>query len=151
VIRSTIAFLLIAACVPVLAEPPSERDDAAVRAVVRAYVEAREARDAKAVEALLTADADQLVSDGTWRRGRDVLVKGMLESSRKNSGKRTIAVETVRLIAPDVAIADGRYTLAAAGPDSKDRAMWTAIIVVRGTDGWRIAGIRNMLPAPGAK
>ena len=52
------------------------------------YVDAREARDPKAIESLFTADADQLVSDGTWRHGRDELVKGMLESSRRNPARR---------------------------------------------------------------
>ncbi|WP_337175867.1 SgcJ/EcaC family oxidoreductase [Paludisphaera sp.] len=148
-IRPAVACLLILAGSTALAQPPAGGDDEAVRDVVRRYVEAREARDAKAVEALLTADADQLVSDGTWRRGRDALVRGMLESSSKNPGKRTIEVESVRLLGPDVALADGRYTLAGAGPDA--RAMWTTIILARADGGWKIAGIRNMLPAPGAK
>jgi uncharacterized protein (TIGR02246 family) len=93
-------------------------DEAAIKEVVRKYVDAREASDPKAIEPLFTADADQLVSDGTWRKGRDELVRGMLESSRKTGGKRTIAVESVRLLGPDVAMADGRYTqtgLAGAG------------------------------------
>ena len=68
--RPALACLLILACAPASAQPPTKEDDAAVREVVRRYVEAREARDAKAVEVLLTPDADQLVSDGTWRRGR---------------------------------------------------------------------------------
>lgn len=148
-IRSAVACLLILAGAPTLAQPPAGEDDTAVREVVRRYVEAREARDAEAVRALLTPDADQLVSDGTWRRGRDVLIRGMLESSRRNPGKRTIEVESVRLLGPDVALADGRYTLAGAGPDA--RAMWTTIILARADGGWKIAGIRNMLPAPGAR
>jgi uncharacterized protein (TIGR02246 family) len=128
-------------------------DEAAIKEVVRKYVDAREASDPKAIEPLFTADADQLVSDGTWRKGRDELVRGMLESSRKTGGKRTIAVESVRLLGPDVAMADGRYTqtgLAGGG----NRAMWTTIVLKRGPDGWRIAAIRNMLPAtpaPAAK
>lgn len=69
-------------------------DEAAIRAVVQKYVEAREARDAKAIEPLFTADADQLVSDGTWRRGRDDLVRGMLESTWWNPVKR--AARTAR-------------------------------------------------------
>lgn len=147
--RPALACLLILACAPASGQSPTKEDDAAVREVVRKYVEAREARDAKAVEALLTPDADQIVSDGTWRRGRESLVQGMLESSRKNPAKRTIDVESVRLLGPDVALADGRYTQAGAGPDV--RAMWTTIVMARTPDGWKIAGIRNMLPAPAAK
>ena len=144
------AFLLALAS-PVLAQAQtvSKEDDAALREVVRRYVDAREARDAPAVEALLTPDADQLVSDGTWRHGRPALVQGMLESSRKNPAKRTIAVETVRLVAPDVALVDGRYTQT--GAAAEVRAMWTAFVMKRTPEGWRISAIRNMLPAPPAK
>ena len=77
---------------------------------------------------------------------RSQLVNGMLESSRKNPARRTINIESVRLLAPDVALADGRYTQTARD-GGKDREMWTAIILKRGSDGWRIAAIRNMLPA----
>ncbi len=142
--RALACLLIVAACVPALAQPPTKEDDAAVREVVRKYVEAREARDAKAVEALLTPDADQLVSDGVWRRGREALVQGMLESSRKNPAKRTIDVESVRTLGPDVALADGRYTQVGGSADV--RAMWTTIILARTPEGWKIAGIRNMLP-----
>jgi uncharacterized protein (TIGR02246 family) len=129
------------------AQAPSA-DEAAVRKVVQRYVDAREASDAKAIESLFTPDADQLVSDGTWRRGRDELVKGMLESSKKNPAKRAITVESVRFLSPEVALADGRYIQKASG-GGKDREMWTAITLKLGADGWRITAIRNMLPASG--
>jgi uncharacterized protein (TIGR02246 family) len=90
------------------AQEPSA-DETGVRQVVQRYVDAREASDPKAIEALFTPDADQLVSDWTWRKGRDVLVKGMLESSRKNPAKRSITVESIRILTADVALADGRY------------------------------------------
>jgi uncharacterized protein (TIGR02246 family) len=122
-------------------------DETAIRHVIQRYVDAREASDPRAIEALFTPDADQLVSDGTWRKGREALVKGMLESSRKNPARRTIAVESVRLLTPDVALADGRYVQKAQQPGGRDRVMWTAITLKRGPDGWRIAAIRNMLPA----
>jgi uncharacterized protein (TIGR02246 family) len=144
-----VAGVLLAGAVvptPLRAQAPAPEADAAIRAVVQKYVDAREARDAKAIEPLFTADADQLVSDGTWRRGRDELVRGMLESSRRTGGRRSIAVESVRLLSPDVAVADGRYkqTGLAGGAD---REMWTTLLLKREPDGWRIAGIRNMLPA----
>ena len=126
------------------AQEPSA-DETGIRQVVQRYVDAREASDPNAIESLFTPDADQLVSDGTWRKGRDVLVKGMLESSRKNPAKRSITVESVRLLTADVALADGRY-IQKGQAGGKDREMWTAITLKRGVDGWRIAAIRNMLP-----
>lgn len=124
-------------------------DQRAVRDVVRRYVEAREGRDAKALEALFTPDADQLTSAGEWRRGRDEVVRGSLASSRASGGARTIKVEAVRFPAPGVALADGRYEISGLA-GGVARRMWTTLILTRDPEGWRIAGIRNMLPAPPA-
>ncbi len=145
-----IAGLFAAILAPLFAQAPSlaTGDETAIKDVVRKYVEAREARDPKAIEPLLAADADQLVSDGTWRRGRDALVRGMLESSKRTGGRRNIAVESVRMLSNDVALADGRYTQTGLA-GGRDREMWTTIVLKRGPDGWRIAAIRNMLPAEG--
>lgn len=122
-------------------------DEAAVRDLVKKYVDARERRDAEATRALFTADADQLVSSGQWRKGIDEVVKGTMASSQQTGGHRTISVQSVRFLTPDVALADGPYQLTelAAG---EDRKMWTALMCVRTPGGWRIAAIRNMLPAP---
>src|SRR5688572_26141597 len=70
---------------------PAAADDAAVRDLVARYASGREKGDPAVVAALFTADADQLVSSGEWRRGRDVLVKGVL-SSTQQGGKRTTTV-----------------------------------------------------------
>jgi uncharacterized protein (TIGR02246 family) len=113
-------------------------------------MDARDARDPKALDALFTDDADQLVSDGVWRKGREALVKGTLASSQASAGKRTIVVQSVRFLSSDVAIADGRYTLAGTN-GAPAREMWTSIFAVRKAGVWKIAGIRNMLPAGQAK
>ncbi len=137
----TFAFIVLV-CMPASAQPPSA-DDTAIREVVRRYADAREARDPEAVAALFTADADQLVSSGEWRRGRDVLVKGTMASSAQNTGQRTITVETLRMIGPDVAIADARYEIRGA----ETRRMWSTFVMARQQGQWRISAIRNMLPA----
>ena len=122
------------------------KDEAAIREVVAKYNAARDERDPKAIEALFTADADQLVSSGEWRRGRDTLVKGMLGSSRNNPGKRTLTVETTRFVSADVALADARYEIEGSG-GAPARKMWSTFLMKREGSGWRIAAIRNMLPA----
>lgn len=121
------------------------QDEAAVRALVARYVAAREALDPAAIGDVLADGVDQLVSSGEWRRGRAGVVSGTLRSSALNPGRRTIAIETVRFISPDVAIVDGRYTIAAQ-PDGATRRMWTSFVMVRTEDDWRITAIRNMLP-----
>ena len=141
---SVLCCLLTAAAA--FAQKPA--DEAAVRDVVKRYVDAREAKDAKAIESLFTADADQLVSSGVWRKGREEVVKGTLASSEAAGGKRTITVQTVRFLSPDIALADGPYEIAGA---AESRKMWTSLVIVRKPEGWRIAAIRNMLPAAPAR
>lgn len=134
-----------------LAQNPAANagDEAAIREIVNKYVDAREHKDPKAVEALFTKDADQLVSSGEWRKGRDAVVRGTLASSQRTGGKRTITLESIRIVSPGVALADGRYELTGLAGGST-RSMWTSLVLTHGADGWRIAAIRNMLPAPPA-
>jgi uncharacterized protein (TIGR02246 family) len=126
--------------------PGAVHDEAAVREVVKRYVDARERRDPKAIEALFTEDADQLTSSGEWRRGRPEVVKGTMASSQQTGGTRTITIETVRFPARGVAIADGRYEISGLAGGAT-RRMWTSFVVTGSDGGWRIAAIRNMLPA----
>lgn len=137
-----IAIALLASGLPA----QDSADEAAIRELIRGYVEAREKRDTKRLNSILAPDADQLVSSGEWRKGRDALVRGMLASSERNTGTRTIEVETVRFIAPGIAIADGRYDIAGTG-GAETRRMWTTFIASRRNGSWRIQAIRNMLPA----
>jgi uncharacterized protein (TIGR02246 family) len=134
-------FLLTAVCLFA-----QSGDEAAVRQVVQKYMDARDRNDARAIEALFTADADQLVSSGEWRKGRAEVVKGTMASSQSSGGTRTITVTSVRFLTPAVAIADGHYDLTGLAGGTA-RNMWTSLVLARGTDGWRIAAIRNMLPA----
>ena len=132
---------------PLVGQQPANRsaDEDRVREVVRKYVNARELRDASAIEALFTSDADQQTTSGEWRRGRAQVVPGTLESSRRNAGTRAITVESVRFLTPEVALVDGPYEISAAdgaGP----RRMRTTIVLTRGAGEWRIAAIRNMVP-----
>jgi uncharacterized protein (TIGR02246 family) len=131
---------------PAYGQSDGSADEAAIRQVVRNYLVARERRDPKAVANVFTPDADQLVSTGEWRRGREELVRGTLASSESTGGHRTIAIQKIRLLAPSVAIADGPYDLTGlAGGQS--RRMWTTFVLTRGSEGWRIAAIRNMRPS----
>jgi uncharacterized protein (TIGR02246 family) len=146
--RNQLAVLCcVVSVIPWLAQDNvRHNDEAAIREVVSKYVDARERIDPKAVEELFTSDADQLVSSGEWRKGRDAVVRGTMESSRSTGGKRAITVESVRMLTPDVAIADGRYELTGLAGGAT-RSMWTTLVLKRTEKGWRISAIRNMLPS----
>ena len=139
-------FSLLAVVSTSAQAPTPANDEAAVREIVKRYVDAREQRDPKAIEALFTEDADQLTSSGQWRRGRGEVVKGTMASSQQTGGTRTITIETVRFPARGVAIADGRYEISGLAGGAT-RRMWTSFVLTGSDGGWRITAIRNMLPA----
>ena len=127
--------------------PQNSSDDDAIHKLVANYMAARNTHDPQATRALFTSDADQLVSSGEWRKGIDALVRGAMASSQKEASKSSIVVESIRFIDPNVAIADGRYETISATTGAS-RKMWTTLVVKRVGSEWRIAAIRNMLPAP---
>lgn len=127
----------------VLAAAQGGADEAAIRGAVKMYLEAREQKDEKLLATVFTADVDQLVSSGEWRRGRAALVEGTMASSARETGRRTVEIETIRYIGKDAAIADGRYVIAGA---AEARRMWSTFVLKREPGGWKIAAIRNMLP-----
>lgn len=150
-VLTVLALCWCAALMPVGAQTQAA-DEAAIKSLVARYVEAREARDAQRLGALFTADADQLVTTGEWRKGRDNVVKGGLASSQANPGARQIAIEVVRFVAPHVALADGRYEIAGNG-GAAARKMRTTFVLTRAgpSSEWRIAAIRNMAPTDPAR
>src|SRR5437763_12683840 len=97
----------LAALVP--AQNENAPEESKIREVIHNYLNARKRRDPKAVAALFTPDADQLVSSGEWRKGRDAVVRGTLASSESTGGHRSITIQTIRFLAPNVALADGPY------------------------------------------
>jgi hypothetical protein len=113
--------------------------------LVDQYSLAREKQDTVLLKNILTDDIDQLVSNGEWRYGLATAIKGMLQSSATNTGKRMLIVEKVKFLSKNSAIADARYEILNA--DSTPRKMWSTFILVKEKGIWKISAIRNMLPA----
>jgi uncharacterized protein (TIGR02246 family) len=142
-----LCVLSMAAVDAVLAQSTERAaDEKAIKAVIQGFLDARDANDPARLGALLTADVDQQQTSGATRRGRDAVVSGSLETQRSTGGKRTIMVDSVRFIAPDVAIADGRYD-SLGRADGTDRHMLTSMVLRREGGSWKIAAIRNALPS----
>src|SRR5512135_60493 len=97
--KTLLTALLCLALVPVAfaqGNKVSPQEEQAIKELVAKYHAARDLDDPVAIGALFTADADQLVSTGEWRHGRDELVAGMMKSTQQRPGKRTITVDTIR-------------------------------------------------------
>jgi uncharacterized protein (TIGR02246 family) len=143
----TLALALVASA-PAASAQSADRaaDEVAIRAVVQAFLDTREANDATALGALLTPDVDQQQTSGNTRRGREAVVTGSLTTQQSTGGKRTITIDSLRFVTPDVAIADGRYD-SVGRADGTDQRMLTSMVLRREAGAWKIAAIRNMLPA----
>jgi uncharacterized protein (TIGR02246 family) len=120
-------------------------DEAAIRGVIQAFLDTREANDPAALGALLTEDVDQQQTSGNVRRGREAVVTGSLATQQTTGGRRTITVDSLRFVSADVAIADGRYD-SVGRADGTDQRMLTSMVLRREGGAWKIAAIRNMLP-----
>jgi uncharacterized protein (TIGR02246 family) len=146
-VRKGFALLLIVAASFAFAQSEDRAtDEAAIRAVIQAFLDTREKNDAAGLAALLTADVDQRQTSGNLRSGRDAVVQGSLATQRSTGGTRTISVDSLRFVGPDVAIADGRYD-SVGRADGTDQRMLTSMVLRREGGAWKIAAIRNMLPS----
>ncbi len=148
--RTLAALLVLLAAVAAPVVVSAQRadraaDEQAVRAVIQAFLDTRERNDAAGLAALLTADVDQRQTSGNLRSGREAVVAGSLATQESTGGRRTISVDSLRFLGPDVAIADGRYD-SLGRADGTDRHMLTSMVLRREGGAWKIAAIRNMLP-----
>jgi uncharacterized protein (TIGR02246 family) len=148
--RTVVTLLLtLVMAVPAAAQAPADSggDDAAIRSVVQQHDDARNRGDWKALGALFTEDAEQLTSAGEWRRGRAEIEKGIAQtmSTTYKGGKYVSKVATIRLLAPNVALADGSFEIANIGSGGSRRGHTTFVLVKSGS-AWRIAASRSMVP-----
>jgi uncharacterized protein (TIGR02246 family) len=142
-----LAIIFLNLVLPVIlnAQPVSDQQTRAIHSLIDMYAQARETKDTVLLKEILTADIDQLVSNGEWRKGIRAAVDGMMQSSASNPGSRRLIIESIKFLDEGNAIADSRYEIQ--NPDGTERKMWSTFIVTYLDNSWRIASIRNMLPA----
>ena len=147
--RNRAVFILaLALTVPGLssAQPAAATDEAAIRRVVQQHDQGRTSGDWKAVGNLHAEDGATLTSAGEWRRGRAQIEKGGATAAAGvyKGGKFSTKIDSVRLLAPTVAIADGTFEISGiAGGSRKGNVTY---VLVKSGDAWRIAGTRSMVP-----
>jgi hypothetical protein len=118
-------------------------DREAIIALIDNYSKARELQDTVLLKEILMPNIDQLVSSGEWRVGIQAAIEGMQRSSNTNQGKRTLKVDKIKFLSEGTAVADARYVI----ENENTRKMWSTFLLVLTAQGWKISGIRNMLPA----
>ena len=119
-------------------------DEKSIELLIEQYNQARVEKDVNLLEKILSTDVDQLVSSGEWRRGIETAIQGMLRSSNRNPGQRTITIEKIRFVQANVAIVDTKYEIKL--ENNTARNLWSTFIVVQQEGEWKIAAIRNMSP-----
>jgi uncharacterized protein (TIGR02246 family) len=149
--RLAVTVLVVGILVaPVLAQSPagSAEHQAAATKVLQEWDAARNKGDWKAFSNFYTPDATSLSSDGSWRRGRQEIEKGIAElwsKTYKGVTYRTI-VEAVYSFGADVMLADATFEMSNI-PGGGTRKGRVSIVLVN-DGGWRIAATRNMVPVP---
>jgi uncharacterized protein (TIGR02246 family) len=124
-------------------------DDAAIRRVVQQHDQTRTSGDWKGAANLFAEDGATLTSSGEWRRGRAQIEKGGATTGAGvyKGAKYSTTINSVRLLAPTVALADGTFEISSIGGGGS-RKGHTAYVLVKSGDAWRIAGSRSMVPTP---
>ena len=98
---------------------------------------------------LFAEDGATLTSSGEWRRGRAAIEKGGATAGAGvyKGGKYSTTIDSVRLLAPTVALADGTFEISGIGGAGSRKGHSTYVLVKSG-DAWRIAAARSMVPTP---
>ena len=96
-------------------------DDAAIRRVVQQHDQTRTSGDWKGSANLFAEDGATLTSSGEWRRGRAQIEKGGATAGAGvyKGAKYTTKIDSVRLLAPTVALADGTFEISGIGGGSR--------------------------------
>ena len=121
-------------------------DEAAIRALVGQLEAGWNAGDGDAFAAPFAADADYVVVDGAYIRGRPVIAAGhrhLLSTVYRGSENRG-TVEAIRFLHPDVAVARVRWRLRfddGAGPQEAESRC--QVVATRAPGGWELAVFQN--------
>ena len=115
------------------ASPTEAADTAAIKQVVAAYTEGWNARDARALAALFTEDADYTIVSGGNTHGRkaieEMFVRQLTGTGRFRESRRTDSVERIRFLSPNIASVDDYWVMESAPgqPPMKGLYHWVMV------------------------
>lgn len=114
------------------------------------YVVAYNKKDAAAIAALFTEDGEMCDLNGEdLISGRDE-IKAHYEEvfANKDAPSAAVEVDSVRLVAPNLAIEDGTVHLTPPGENAPPRSTQYTAVLLKGSDGtWQIASTRSLRDA----
>jgi uncharacterized protein (TIGR02246 family) len=145
--KPLVAGLVLALVVPTVASGQAgSTDETAIRRVIQQHDETRTKGDWTAASNLYVEDGSTLTSAGEWRRGRAQVAKGgaQLGAGVYKGAKYATNVQSVRMLAPTVALADGTFEITNIGGTRSGNSSY---VLVKSGDTWRIAAVRSMVPA----
>lgn len=121
-------------------------DEAAIRKIVSRMQDGWNAGDGKAFASSFAPDADYVVINGMFIKGRDAIDAGhqrIFDTIYKNSNIQS-AIKSVRFIRDDIAVAHIKWTLKfnMNGAAQEGNAMST-IVLTRESGQWSIASFQN--------
>lgn len=132
--------------------PGEAADEAAIRAIVTSVQDAWNAHDGKAFAAPFAADADYVVVNGMYLKGRDAIAQGHTQifTTVFKESRNAAAVRGVRFLRPDVAVVHVEWNMEARPGAEKARALNTMVMTKDGGR-WSIAAFHNtpVLPQGG--
>ena len=122
----------------------SEDDQAQIRTAAERFVELYNAHDAKTLSSLFADDAELVERDGTRIVGSEELQSAFEDSFSQNpKAKISLTIESLRFIAPGVAVEEGRLTSYPDGVEATVESIYR-VAHVRRNDKWLMAGARTI-------
>lgn len=140
---AVVAMVFVVSCVLHAQESKSPvSDEVAIRQRGKDYVAAVRRGDGRAIAAFWTADGSYVDETGASAKGRELAKNA--KASREDAGARrlTVNVESIRVIAPDVAVEDGSL-ISPPGPLSASNARRYTAIWVRQEGTWLLDSVRE--------
>lgn len=120
-----------------------ENDLDAIRGSAKAFVEAFNARDAQAIAALWTENADYRDESGLYYHGRDAIEQGYAAFFAEHpQQKLQLSIESLHQVTPNVAVEDGIAYVSPPVEGAPVASRYTATHV-RQDGGWLLASVRE--------
>ena len=140
---------LMLVCVQVCAAQTSQNsnaDEAAIRQVVKQVEDGWNTHDGKAFAAPFATDADYVVVNGMYLKGRDAIEKGhtAIFTTIYKDSRNAATVKSIRFLRADVAVVHIEWNLEfrAGGETRKGHAMNT-MVMTRDGGKWNISVFQN--------